>query len=148
MCVGKIEKPARLALATILNGKQNKFLVVAAPVCSSFVPINSGTHRRSLIDPLGRRDLPSVVAGNLLTSRRPSPNRSKPNLCFPAVVGVWRAFEEVLGRSWGILEGRGKVLGRAWTSFRQAWPGLAGFWGLLQTSGGVDIIKKSSCKFT
>ena len=59
----------RLALATILSGKQDNCLVVAGTVCSTFVRINAGTHGRSMIDPLGRQELPSVRNGNLLVSR-------------------------------------------------------------------------------
>lgn len=59
----------RLALATILSGKQDNCLVVAGTVCSTFVRINAGTHGRSIINPLGRQELPSVNTGNLLVSR-------------------------------------------------------------------------------
>ena len=59
----------RLALATVLSGRMDRFLLVAGTVCSSFVPVNSGTHGRSLSDPLGRQDIPSVQLGNLLVCR-------------------------------------------------------------------------------
>ena len=38
-------------------------------VCTSFVFINSGTHRRSRLRPLGRQDLTHVALGNILASR-------------------------------------------------------------------------------
>ena len=38
-------------------------------VCTSFVFMNSGTHRRSRLLPLGRQDLAHVVLGNILASR-------------------------------------------------------------------------------
>ena len=59
----------RLALATILNGKPEKFFTMCATVCSSFVPVNSGTHMRSFATPMGNTEAPSVQQGNLLASR-------------------------------------------------------------------------------
>ena len=60
----------RNGLATILNGKQDNFFVMAAPVCSTFVPINAGTHKRTLSDPLGDIEKTSVHTGNLLATRK------------------------------------------------------------------------------
>ena len=59
----------RLALLTIMNAKENKFLTTCATVCSSFVVINAGTHGRCLSSPLGQTQHPSVRLGNLLASR-------------------------------------------------------------------------------
>ena len=38
-------------------------------MCSSFVSISSGTHRRAPFDPLGRSEIPMVALGNGLASR-------------------------------------------------------------------------------
>ena len=60
----------RLALATILCGKPGNFLVVIGLVCSSFVAISSGTHRRAPWDPLGQTHIPMVKMGNELAARK------------------------------------------------------------------------------
>ena len=44
-------------------------LVHLGTVCTSFVFINAGTHRRSRVQPLGRQDLVHVALGNILASR-------------------------------------------------------------------------------
>ena len=59
----------RLALVTILNGKMGAFLCLMGLMCSSFVSISSGTHRRAPFDPLGRSEIPMVALGNGLASR-------------------------------------------------------------------------------
>ena len=59
----------RLAISTILSARQDRFLLVAGPVCGSFVTANSGTHGRTLSDPIGRDHFPSVRMGNLLACR-------------------------------------------------------------------------------
>ena len=56
-------------MTACLNCKQGRFFAMLAPVCSSFVTINAGTHMRSLLNPTGREDAPSVQVGNLLASR-------------------------------------------------------------------------------
>lgn len=43
--------------------------LLAAPVCSSFVFMSSGTSRRSMAQPLGEVKYPSVALGNLLCAR-------------------------------------------------------------------------------
>lgn len=59
----------RLALVAVLNGKMNDFMCVVALVCSSFVTVSSGTHRRTPFHPLGQTEIPFVQLGNLLASR-------------------------------------------------------------------------------
>ena len=49
----------RLALSTILNCKMGSFLAVIALVCSSFVSISAGTHRRAPWDPYGQSQNPN-----------------------------------------------------------------------------------------
>ena len=56
-------------MATILSAKEDNFLAVIGLVCSSFVSISSGTHRRAPWDPLGQQHIGMVALGNLLASR-------------------------------------------------------------------------------
>ena len=59
----------RLALATLLNARFGNFVVLIGLLCSSFVSINSGSHRRAPFDPLGDLERHHVVTGNQLCSR-------------------------------------------------------------------------------
>ena len=59
----------RLAMASILNAKRYNALVLIAVVCSSFVAVNAGTHKRSPLNPEGDVSLPSVQLGNELVCR-------------------------------------------------------------------------------
>lgn len=59
----------RLALSTILNCKMGSFLAVIALVCSSFVSVSAGTHRRAPWDPYGQFHIPMVEMGNRLAGR-------------------------------------------------------------------------------
>ena len=65
----------RLALAVCLNGKLDRYFAMVAPVCSSFVTINAGTHMRCLSSPQGREEAPSVQLGNLLVARTHGPQK-------------------------------------------------------------------------
>lgn len=60
----------RLALATVLNAKQGHFLALIGLVCSSFVSISAGTHRRAPWDPYGQTHIPMVQMGNELAARK------------------------------------------------------------------------------
>lgn len=60
----------RLALATVLNAKAGNFLTVIGLVCSSFVSISAGTHRRAPWDPYGQTHIPMVQMGNELAARK------------------------------------------------------------------------------
>ena len=64
-----IRSAIRLAMTCLLNAKPGDALCVIGIVCSSFVAINSATHKRSQLFPLGDTSLPSVRLGNLLVSR-------------------------------------------------------------------------------
>ena len=59
----------RLAVLTILNGRFDHFLCLIGLVCSSFVTVSAGTHKRSPHTPLGECGVPFVDIGNLLASR-------------------------------------------------------------------------------
>ena len=60
-------------MSTILRGSMNdpkkKPFLMVGTVCSTFVPINAGTHGRSITDPMGRVEHASVQLGNALVSR-------------------------------------------------------------------------------
>jgi len=43
--------------------------MLAAIVCSTWVPLNAGTSKRTPDNPLGRQELPSVAMGNLMAAR-------------------------------------------------------------------------------
>ena len=56
-------------MTSLLNAKPGQSLVVIAVVCSSFVAVNAGTHKRSPLNPLGDTSRPTVALGNELVSR-------------------------------------------------------------------------------
>ena len=59
----------RLALATCLNMNYSKCVVLIGLVCSSYVAVSSGTHRRYPHSPWGDSSCPFVALGSLLASR-------------------------------------------------------------------------------
>lgn len=59
----------RLALATFTNIVRGRCVVMCGIVCSSFVAIGAGTHKRSPISPLGDTSTRGVAAGNLFMAR-------------------------------------------------------------------------------
>lgn len=59
----------RLALVTFMNMRPYRCLVMVGIVCSSFVGIAAGTHRRCPTGPLGDTSVKGVAAGNLFMSR-------------------------------------------------------------------------------
>lgn len=59
----------RLVLLTLLNCRWDHFMVVIGLVCSSFVTVSAGTHKRSPWSPFGDLDSLFVETGNLLASR-------------------------------------------------------------------------------
>lgn len=59
----------RLALVTCLNMDFSKCIVLIGLVCSSYVAVSSGTHRRYPHAPWGDVDCPFVALGSLLASR-------------------------------------------------------------------------------
>lgn len=58
-----------LVLTAILNMRFDQSFAVIGLVCSSFVGINAGTHKRRLSSPLGDQSRPHVRLGNCLASR-------------------------------------------------------------------------------
>ncbi|CAE7470841.1 unnamed protein product, partial [Symbiodinium necroappetens] len=60
----------RLAIWLVLQGRLDSFYVLLATVCSSWVPTNAGTSKRSIIYAEGNTKLPYVADANCLTSRR------------------------------------------------------------------------------
>lgn len=67
--------------------------LLAAPVCSSFVYMSSGTSQRSHAQPLGQTKYPSVAQGNLLASR------TLVIILIAASLNVWWLLEQPQG-SW------------------------------------------------
>lgn len=59
----------RLALAMVLAGCVEGFLLLAALVCSSFSAVNLGTSKRSVLTPEGDERVLGVRRGNKLTAR-------------------------------------------------------------------------------
>ena len=59
----------RLAVWLLSQCRQQSFFVLLATVCSSWVHINSGTSRRSLLLPEGRDELQYVALANGMASR-------------------------------------------------------------------------------
>ena len=59
----------RLILLSILNAKFDDFMILFGLVCSSFVTISKGTHRRCPTCPLGLEFVEFVKRGNEFTSK-------------------------------------------------------------------------------
>ena len=59
----------RLAIWLVLQGRPGCFFVLLAVVCSSWVPTNCGTSRRSIAFAEGRDSLSYVAAANCMASR-------------------------------------------------------------------------------
>ena len=59
----------RLAIWLILNARENAFFALFATCCSSWVHINSGTSRRSLLLPEGHTELDYILNSNCMVSR-------------------------------------------------------------------------------
>ena len=57
------------ALLVAFNCKPGCGISPFAPVCSSWVPVNLGTSKRTFMDPLGDTSLPHVRDGNLMVAR-------------------------------------------------------------------------------
>ena len=62
------KRPLRLAVYVLLQCRVGDFFALVATVCSSWVSINVGTSRRSLLYPEGA-DLPYVTRANCMVSR-------------------------------------------------------------------------------
>ncbi|CAE7246780.1 unnamed protein product, partial [Symbiodinium sp. CCMP2456] len=58
-----------LAIWLVLQGRLDSFYVLLATVCSSWVPTNAGTSKRSVIYAEGNTKLPYIADANCLTSR-------------------------------------------------------------------------------
>lgn len=69
LCTLEFINELRLALSTVLNGKMGSFVCVIGLICSSFVAISSGTHRRAPWDPFGQTQFSMVQIGNCLAAR-------------------------------------------------------------------------------
>ena len=65
----------RLAIWLILQGRPDQFFCLIAVVCSSWVPTNCGTSRRSIAYPEGNTRHAYVVAANQMASRLPDSKR-------------------------------------------------------------------------
>ena len=65
----QIKSEPRLAMTCLLNAKPGDAIVVIGVVCSSFVAVNAGTHKRNPLNPLGDTSIPAVRLGNELVSR-------------------------------------------------------------------------------
>lgn len=59
----------RLAVHLILQGRQGDFCCLFGTVCSSWVAINAGTSRRSLLLPEGAEHLEYIRLANSMVSR-------------------------------------------------------------------------------
>ena len=58
----------RLALVSILNARMDNFMALFAVVCSSYVTVSAGTHKRTPWNALGDESVDFVLAGNHLAS--------------------------------------------------------------------------------
>ena len=56
-------------MLSILNAKMGNFMAIFALVCSSYVTISAGTHKRTPWMALGDQGVPMVATGNGLCSR-------------------------------------------------------------------------------
>lgn len=61
----------RMIIWMILSAKEDHFWVLMGIVCSSWVSINAGTSKRSLICPTGKETLGYVMDANTMVSRYP-----------------------------------------------------------------------------
>lgn len=60
----------RIAIWLILQAKEDDFFVLLAVVCSSWVPVNQGTHRRSIACPSGNTAYGYVSDANCMVARK------------------------------------------------------------------------------
>ena len=58
----------RLALVSILNARMDNFMALFAVVCSSYVTVSAGTHKRTPWNALGDESVDFVMCGNKLAS--------------------------------------------------------------------------------
>ncbi|CAK9032855.1 unnamed protein product, partial [Durusdinium trenchii] len=58
-----------LCIRLILNSEFEGLAAFFAIVCSSWVPVNRGSTKRTIMTPLGNEDFPAVRRSNKLTSR-------------------------------------------------------------------------------
>ena len=58
----------RLALVSLLNARMDNFLALFGLVCSSYVAVSSGTHKRTPWNALGDQTVDFVFRGNTLAS--------------------------------------------------------------------------------
>ena len=66
---------SRMAIWLILQEKEQDFFVLLAVVCSGWVPVNAGTHRRSIAHPAGNMAHGYVGDGNCMCSRNLGTNQ-------------------------------------------------------------------------
>ena len=59
-----------LCIRLILNSEFEGLAAFFAIVCSSWVPVNRGSTKRTIMTPLGNEDFPAVRRSNKLTSRK------------------------------------------------------------------------------
>ena len=61
-------KLPRLALVSLLNAKMGEFEALFGLVCSSYVTVSAGTHKRTPWNPLGDVNIDMVWCGNKLAA--------------------------------------------------------------------------------
>lgn len=62
-------KPLRIAIWLIFQGTESEFYNILATVCTSWVPVNLGTSRRSIAYPDGNTKHAYVNDGNCMCAR-------------------------------------------------------------------------------
>ncbi|CAE7216775.1 unnamed protein product, partial [Symbiodinium microadriaticum] len=67
--VQRAKKRGRIAVSLILRSKLDHLVAAFGVVCSSFVPVNRGTSKRSYLCPRGDENVVSVRKGNKLMAR-------------------------------------------------------------------------------
>ena len=70
----------RLALVSLLNAKMGDFEALFGLVCSSYVTVSAGTHKRTPWNPLGDVNVDMVLCGNKLASVNLHPSLCR--VCF------------------------------------------------------------------
>ena len=80
-------KPPRLSVWLILNGRENELFALFATVCSSWIHLNAGTSRRSLLLPEGDTSRSYIQAANEMVSR---------TLAIPIIICFISCFCEVV----------------------------------------------------
>jgi len=85
-------KLPRLALVSLLHAKMGEFEALFGLVCSSYVTVSAGTHKRTPWNPLGDVNIDMVWCGNKLAAVNLHPSLQRVRIFYVCFIRITHTF--------------------------------------------------------